>query len=341
MIIAEIGQAHDGSLGILHSYIDALAGTGVDAIKFQTHIAAAESSHHEAFRVPFSYVDRTRFDYWKRMELSVEQWKGIKAHCDEAGLLFISSPFSNAAVDVLEEAGVAIYKMGSGEVSNHLLLQKIIATGKPLILSSGLSTLQELDETIAMCKHVNTRVSLLQCTTSYPAMPADWGLHIITTLKQRYTIPIGFSDHSGDIFACMAATALGAEIIEFHVVFDKRMFGPDAKASVEIRDVPRLVSGVKQIRESLQHVHQKDEATAKVTALKKLFGKTLCVNKKLPAGHRITFNDLEGIKPAGLGIDPKYYKKLLGKSLKEPMMQWQILQEENLYSAACIKEKFV
>ena len=117
--MAEIGQAHEGSLGILHSYIDALSDTGIDAIKFQTHIAEAESSEYEPFRVEFSYEDKTRFDYWKRMEFSLSQWTGIREHCDEVGLEFISSPFSNMAVDWLEEIGVQEYKIGSGEVSNY------------------------------------------------------------------------------------------------------------------------------------------------------------------------------------------------------------------------------
>ena len=127
-IIAEIGQAHDGSLGLLHSYIDAVSKTGVDAIKFQTHIAEAESSEFEPFRVKFSYEDDTRLDYWKRMEFTLDQWKQIKEHCDEVGLEFMSSPFSNAAVDLLEEVGVKRYKIGSGEVNNFLLLEKIAKT---------------------------------------------------------------------------------------------------------------------------------------------------------------------------------------------------------------------
>jgi len=118
--IAEIGQAHDGSLGMLHAYIDAVAKTGVTAVKFQTHIADAESSIHEPFRVKFSTQDATRFDYWKRMEFSQEDWIAIGRHCKEVGLTFISSPFSNKAVDVLEAAGIEIYKIGSGEVSNFL-----------------------------------------------------------------------------------------------------------------------------------------------------------------------------------------------------------------------------
>ena len=121
-LIAEIGQAHEGSLGILHSYIDALADTGVDAVKFQMHIAEAESSAFEPFRVKFSLEDATRFDYWKRMGFTFEQWKGIKEHCDAVGLEFMCSPFSNLAVDWLEELGVKQYKIGSGEVNNLLLL---------------------------------------------------------------------------------------------------------------------------------------------------------------------------------------------------------------------------
>lgn len=151
-IIAEIAQAHDGSLGILHSYIDALASTGVDAIKFQMHIAEAESSLQEPFRVNFSYEDKTRLEYWKRTSFTLQQWKDIKKHCDEVGLEFICSPFSNLAIDWLEELNVKCYKIGSGEVNNLLMLSKIANTGKDVILSSGMSSFEELDETVDFLK---------------------------------------------------------------------------------------------------------------------------------------------------------------------------------------------
>jgi N,N'-diacetyllegionaminate synthase len=326
MIIAEIAQAHDGSVGILHSYIDALASTGVDAIKFQTHIAEAESSEHETFRIPFSYVDKTRFDYWKRMELTLEQWIEIRNHCYEVGLKFISSPFSCKAVDILEAANIDMYKVGSGEVNNHLLLRKIAETGKPVILSSGMSTIDELDTALHIFTSQSIPVSVLQCTTAYPTAPEQWQLHIIKTLKCRYhNIKIGYSDHSGDIISCIAATALGADILEFHVVFDKRMFGPDAKASLEIDEVARLVYGVKQLRASLSVESTKDEQAERVTDLKKLFGKSLSVNKHLAAGHTITFNDLEAKKPYGFGIAPSEYKNLIGKKVVRPLKQWDFL----------------
>src|SRR6056297_1659916 len=227
-LIAEIAQAHDGSLGIAHSYIDALADSGVDAVKFQTHIAEAESSMHEPFRTKFSYEDKNRYDYWKRMEFTLEQWEGLKKHCEEKNVEFLSSPFSISAVELLEKIGVKRYKIGSGEINNFLLLRKIAKTGKPIILSSGMSSFSELDKTLEFLQKFDNSLSILQCTTAYPTTPEQWGLNVITELKKRYEMPVGFSDHSGDIYACLAATALGAEILEFHVVFDKRMFGPDA-----------------------------------------------------------------------------------------------------------------
>lgn len=329
MIIAEIGQAHDGSVGILHSYIDALANTGVDAIKFQTHLADAESSEYETFRVPFSYVDKTRFEYWQRMQLTTEQWLAVKDHCHNVGLKFISSPFSCKAVDVLEQAGVDMYKIGSGEITNLLMLEKIAKIGKPVILSSGMSTIDDLDEAVDIFKKNKTEVAVLQCTTAYPTQPDQWGLHIIKQLNDRYSIPSGLSDHSGDIMACLAATALGAEILEFHVVFDKRMFGPDAKASLEIDEVKRLVTGVKQIRESLKSKFCKNSQTESLLGLKQLFGKSLCVNKRLAANHTITFEDLEAKKPLGYGIAPSDYKTIIGQKLNKDLDQWQFLNHED------------
>jgi N,N'-diacetyllegionaminate synthase len=180
--IAEIGQAHDGSLGILHSYIDALSSTGLSAIKFQTHLAEAESSEYEPFRVNFSYVDETRFDYWKRMQFSINQWKEIKDHCDHVGLEFMSSPFSLAAVDLLEELDMRRYKIGSGEVTNLLMLEKIAKTGKPIILSSGMSSYSEIYNAVSFLESFGNEVSILQCTTSYPTPYEKLGLNVISEL---------------------------------------------------------------------------------------------------------------------------------------------------------------
>lgn len=327
-IIAEIGQAHDGSLGILHSYIDAVAQTGVDAIKFQTHIAEAESSIYEPFRVNFSYEDKTRFDYWKRMEFSLDQWKEIKSHCDEVGLQFVSSPFSCAAVDLLEKVGVDSYKIGSGEVNNLLLLEKVCLTGKEVILSSGMSSFIELDKVIKFIKKFGNCYSILQCTTSYPTKPEDWGLNVIQELKGRYNVPVGFSDHSGKIYAGIAAATLGAEIIEVHVVFDKRMFGPDSSSSITIEELDQLSKGIRCIETSLLHKIDKNDNT-KFYGLKSIFEKSLAVNKDLSKGHIISFEDLESKKPAGMGIPAADFEKILGESLIVSLEKNSFLQKDH------------
>lgn len=323
-IIAEIGQAHEGSLGIAHSYIDAMAKRNVNAIKFQTHIAAAESSIHEPFRVNFSYADKTRFDYWKRMEFSEEHWIGLKEHCDEVGIEFISSPFSLAAVELLERIGVKRYKIGSGEVSNHLMLERIAQTGKPVLLSSGMSSFTEIDSALRVLSKYTSDVSIFQCTTSYPTQPENWGLNVISDLIKRYDFPIGFSDHSGDIYACLLAAAYGARLFEFHVVFDKEMFGPDAKSSLNLDQVESLVRGLEQYQLALSNDINK-ENNGHFRDLKAIFEKSLAVNKNLQSGHILALDDLEAKKPKGFGIDADQFNDLIGKKLKRPLKQWDFL----------------
>jgi N,N'-diacetyllegionaminate synthase len=328
-IIAEIAQSHEGSLGILHSYIEALADTGIDAIKFQTHIAKAESSEYEPFRIKFSYEDDTRYDYWKRMEFTLEQWKGIKKHCDEVGLEFISSPFSNMAVDWLEEIGVKKYKIGSGEVSNFLMLEKIAKTGKDIMLSSGMSSFAELDDTINFLKPFGNKLSVLQCTTKYPTSAEDIGLNVLSELKERYELPVGLSDHSSTIYPSLAATSLGAEILEFHVVFDKRIFGPDSKSSLTIDETKQLVEGARFIEKSLENKIDKSD-NSKFKELKNIFEKSLALNKNMKEGDAISFDDLEAKKPSGYGISAKEYKKVLGKKVNIDMNKWDFLGKENI-----------
>lgn len=328
-IIAEIGQAHEGSLGILHSYIDALASTGVDAVKFQMHIAEAESSEHEPFRVQFSLEDKTRFDYWKRMGFTLEQWKGIKQHCDEVGLDFICSPFSNLAVNWLEEIGIEQYKIGSGEVNNFLMLEKIAQTGKTVILSSGMSSYNELDKTVAFLKERNVEFSVLQCTTAYPTQPEQYGLNVIQELKNRYNVPVGFSDHSAKMATCIAATALGASILEFHVVFDRQLFGPDSKSSLTISETKDLVIAVRNIATALSNTIDKNNSGA-FSSLKQIFEKSLAVNKDLPKNHILTFDDLESKKPKGFGIAASRFQEIIGKSLSKDLKQWDFLNETDL-----------
>ncbi len=328
-IIAEIGQAHEGSLGILHSYIDAVATTGVDAIKFQTHIAEAESSQYEPFRVKFSYEDDTRYNYWKRMGFTFEQWVGIKEHCDRVGLEFISSPFSQTAVDWLEKLNVKRYKIGSGEVNNLLMLQKIALTGKQVLLSSGMSSFEELDASVNFLKNFGNDLAIFQCTTSYPTPPERIGLNVIPDLIHRYNVPVGLSDHSGSIHPFVAAVAMGASYLEFHATFDRRMFGPDTTSSLTIDEIKQLVDGVRLVETSLNNPIDKTNNSA-FEGLKKIFEKSLALNKDLPAGHILCFDDLETKKPSGYGISAKNFETVIGKKLKTSKKQYDFLTESDI-----------
>ncbi|MFK8006482.1 MAG: N-acetylneuraminate synthase family protein [Saprospiraceae bacterium] len=328
-IIAEVGQAHDGSLGILHSYIDAIAETGVNAIKFQTHIAEAESSLEEPFRINFSYEDATRFDYWKRMSFTKDQWKDIKSHCEEKGLEFISSPFSQAAVDLLEEIGMEKYKIGSGEVNNFLMLEKIARTGKPIILSSGMCSYEELDAAVKFIEKFGNELSILQCTTSYPTPAERIGFNVIGELKKRYpNQKIGLSEHTGQKATGLAAVALGAEILEFHTIFDRRIFGPDASSSLTIDEVKELVTSIRFLEKALNHPIDKNDLNPYLD-LKKIFEKTLAVNKDLSKNHVLKFEDLEAKKPAQQGIAAARFQDFIGKKLKREKQQYDFLKEED------------
>ena len=170
-VIAEVGLTHDGSVGLAHAFIDAIAETGADGVKFQTHIAAAESTPSEPFRVNFSHEDRTRYDYWQRMEFSQAQWQGLREHSEEKNLVFLSSPFSIEAVELLDSVGMQVWKIPSGEVSNIAMLDRVAATGLPVILSSGMSPLSELDVAVERIRSAKAPIAVLQCTTAYPCPP--------------------------------------------------------------------------------------------------------------------------------------------------------------------------
>ncbi len=328
-VIAEVGQAHDGSLGILHSYIDAVATTGADAIKFQTHIPEAESSKYEPFRVNFSYEDETRYDYWKRMSFTLEQWKGIKFHCEDVGLEFMSSPFSLAAVELLEDLGVNKYKIGSGEVTNNLLLNAVCNTGKEIIISSGMSSFEELDHAVGLINQHGNKLSILQCTTKYPTAPEDIGLNALSELYGRYTIPVGLSDHSGTIYPSIAAVALGATVIEAHIVFDKLMFGPDTSSSLTVRQFKEMVGGVRAVKKMLNSPIDK-ESCSHFSDLKNMFEKSLSVNKTLKKGTKITLLDLESKKPFGRGIPAKNYENVIGRVLNKDLNKWDFITESDI-----------
>ena len=328
-IVAEIAQAHDGSLGILHSLVDAAASTGVDAVKFQVHIAEAESSALEPFRVRFSPIDATRFDYWKRMELSAVQWADLKRRCEVAGVEFLATPFSNAAVDLLESIGVGRYKVGSGDLANPLLLERLARTGKEVILSTGLGALEEIDAAVALMRERQIPVAVLQCTTQYPTAAADIGLSWLAALRGRYACPVGLSDHSGTIYAALGAATLGAVVIEAHITFDRRMFGPDAKASLSVEDFAQLVRGVRFLEQARGEGLDKTINEGK-QELRRMFGKALAVNHDMQAGEILRFEDLESKKPADGGVPVAKMADVIGRKLRNAKKRWDFLNEGDI-----------
>tara|TARA_R100000027_G_scaffold67220_1_gene65103 strand:- start:201 stop:1259 length:1059 start_codon:yes stop_codon:yes gene_type:complete len=310
-VIAEVAQAHDGSLGIAHSFIDAVAETGADAIKFQTHFAAEESTAREPWRVPFSYEDPTRYGYWKRMEFTPEQWKGLADHCADKGLVFLSSPFSFAAVDLLDSLGMPAFKVASGEIENYPLLDRISACNRPVLLSSGLSDWKIFDAAVERVRSRGASVATFQCTTAYPTQPEQVGLNILGEMKDRYGCPVGLSDHSGTIYPSLAAATLGASLLEVHVTFDRQMFGPDGPASITLPELATMVEGVDAIYRMRTNPADKDRPLVDLPTLSRTFGKSVVARKELAAGTVLEESHL-ALKKPGDGCPPADYYRMIG-----------------------------
>jgi len=328
-VIAEIAQAHDGSLGQAHAYIDAVASAGADAIKFQTHLAHAESTPHERFRVHFSKQDATRYDYWKRMEFTAEQWRGLAAHARELGLVFLSSAFSDEAVDLLESLDMPAWKVGSGEITNTPLLERMARGGRPVLLSSGMSSYADLDRATSFLAARDVSVGLFQCTTSYPCPPEKVGLNVMDDLRQRYGVPVGLSDHSARIETGLAAAALGADMLEVHVVFSTHSFGPDTTSSLTIEGLRQLVDGVRFVERMLHNPVDKEAMAAEVADLKVLFGKSVVAKTPMKAGTTLTRSDLLLKKP-GEGIPAARVAEVVGRTLSVDVDGDHLIQESDL-----------
>ncbi len=332
LIIGEVAQSHDGSLGLAHAFVDAIADAGADAVKFQTHIAAAESTPGEPWRVKFSKQDATRYDYWKRMEFTEEQWHGLKSHADERGLLFLSSPFSFEAIELLERVGVAAWKVASGEVSNSPALERMIETGRPIILSSGMSPIAELDAAVNQVKAAALPLAVLQCTSSYPCPPESVGLNMINVFRERYGCSVGLSDHSGVIFPGLAAATLGAEVLEVHVALSRAMFGPDIPVSVTTAELRQLVEGVRFIEQINANPVRKDEMAQRLAPLRDLFTKSIVARVPVKAGTILGDQHL-AIKKPGTGIPASSLPEILGHRLLRDVAADEILGRNDIERA--------
>ncbi|MBX7060253.1 MAG: N-acetylneuraminate synthase family protein [Pyrinomonadaceae bacterium] len=328
LLIGEVAQTHDGSLGAAHAFIDAIAAAGADAVKFQTHIAEEESTPDEPWRVKFSPKDESRFEYWKRMEFTKDEWRGLKVHADERNLLFLSTPFSERAVEMLDEIGMRVWKVASGEVGNIPLLKRITAKRGPVILSSGMSGWDELDIAVSTIRDAGSPLAVLQCTSSYPCPPEQVGLNVLAALRDRYGVAMGLSDHTGNIFASLAAVTLGAEVVEVHVTLSREMYGPDVPASLTTQELRQLVDGTRQIEQIQAAPVDKDLAAKDLSELRSIFTKSVVASRALPVGTTIAEEDLKLKKP-GTGIPARELPQLIGRKIKQAVLANEMLQERH------------
>lgn len=319
-IIAEVAQSHDGNINFAHSFIDAAADAGASAIKFQTHIAEAETTIHEPWRIKFSRQDDSRYSYWKRMEFSESAWCELMIHAKERGLVFLSSPFSFEAFDLLEKIGVPAWKVASGEIGNIPLLERLVRTGKPILLSSGMSSWEELDSAVSVVRSGGNPLAVFQCTTSYPCPPERIGLNVLQDIKERYGCLTGLSDHSATIYSGLAAVALGASLLELHVTFHKKIFGPDVPASITFEELSDLVRGANFINTALSSPVDKEVEYESSSALRGIFTKSILARCELNPGDIIT-SDLLSFKKPGNGIAASQINCVLGKKIKVKVVE--------------------
>ena len=313
-IIAEIGSIHDGSIGNAIKAIDAASEAGADIVKFQTHIAEAESL--SSAPSPNYFSNESRIDYFRRTAFNFNEWLKISEHCKLKNVKFLSSPFSLEAVDLLEKVGVDAYKIPSGEVTNLPLLERIAKTSKSVYLSSGMSNWHELDNAVNILKNCSKLIPM-QCTSSYPCKPEMVGINIIKQMMDRYDLEVGFSDHTLGFAAAISAVSLGSTVIEKHFTFSKLMYGSDAANSMEPHEFKVFCSSLREAAIIRDNKIDKDNLDA-FKEMKKIFEKSIVTSLDLKKGKQLCENDIAYKKP-GDGISAAFYKEVIGKILKRDL----------------------
>lgn len=314
IIIAEIGSVHDGSFGNACKLIEAATCAGADAAKFQTHISAAETLKNAP--MPSYFKGEPRFEYFERTGFSQPQWKQLKQVCIDNDVMFLSSPFSLEAVDLLEDVGVEAYKVASGEVANIPLLEYIAETGKPAYLSSGMSEWAELDAAMAALAPGGP-VTIMQCASAYPCPPEKVGLNIIGEMRQRYGTAVGYSDHTEGFAASVCAAAFGATVIEKHFTFSKLMYGSDAIHSMEPAEFRVFCDAVREAW-AITAAPVDKNAIAPYQDMKRVFEKSIVAAQPIKAGTVLSRDNLAFKKP-GDGILAAKYKDVIGKKVKSDL----------------------
>ena len=314
-IIAEVGVNHNGDLALACKLVDAAVEAGADAVKFQTFKAenvASRIAEKAKYQKKTTDEAESQFEMIKKLELSFEDFVKIKDYCDKKNIIFLSTPFDYESVDFLENL-VPLYKIGSGEITNLPFLEHIAKKGKPIILSTGMSTFGEVEEAVnlilpILTSHVSPLI-LLHCVTNYPAKYEDVNLKAMLTLKEAFKLPVGYSDHTLGIEVPVAAVALGARVIEKHLTLDKNLPGPDHKASLGPQELKAMIKAIRNIEKSLGN-GIKAPTQSEYEAMK-VVRRSLVATRDIRAGEVVRESDIV-IKRPGIGIPPKFKEIIIG-----------------------------
>jgi N,N'-diacetyllegionaminate synthase len=316
-IIAEAGVNHNGSIDLAIELIETAKTSGADAVKFQTFKAdrlATRSAHKAAYQDRTTAKEESQLEMLRRLELSAEAHKRLIKHCNEIGIRFLSSPFDMQSADLLERMELPIFKVPSGEITNIPFLQHIARKGKPIILSTGMSTLGEVEEAVRVLQDAGAKeLTLLHCVTEYPTPYDEVNLRAMQTLRQAFGLPIGYSDHTPGIEVSIAAVALGAEVIEKHFTLDRSLPGPDHAASLEPSELRRMVTAIRNVENALG-TGIKRPAKCELPNIS-VARKSVVAARELPAGHKLEASDMD-IKRPGNGLAPKSLPSLVGRTLR-------------------------
>ena len=322
---------HNGSLDLALRLVDAAAEAGADAVKFQTFTAeqvVSLAAPKAAYQEVNTGRGGSQLEMVKALELDAAQHRQIQAHCRDKGIMFLSSPFDRGSVDLLVKMGVPALKIGSGELTNHEFLAYLAHQGLPLLLSTGMSAMHEVESALAVIRRNGSpAVALLHCVSNYPAAPCDCNLAAIDNMRKAFGLPTGWSDHTLGLQVSLAAAARGAALVERHLTLDNSLPGPDHAASLEPDELRALIKGIRDIEASIgTGVKQQCPSEQNTAAVAR---RSLHAARTLAAGHRITAGDLMMLRP-GTGIPADQMDRVLGRTVSRTIPAGNILFEEDL-----------
>jgi N,N'-diacetyllegionaminate synthase len=325
--IAEAGVNHNGSLKMAKELIDVAVEAGADAVKFQTYVAEnvmTKDAEKASYQKEVTGSGETQYEMVKKMELNEEQHQELVEHCRRRGIMFLSTPFDFASIELLAKLEVPAYKISSGDLTNLPFLRALAEKKKPIILSTGLATLGEVEEAVQCIEGAGCHdLILLHCTTSYPTQYRDVNLRAMLTLKHAFQLPVGYSDHTPGSEVALAAVALGARIIEKHFTLDKNLPGPDHRASLEPAELKSCIAAIRNIEAALGDGIKRCMAGELVN--RDVARKSIVALQEITKGTVLT-KELIGIKRPGHGIPPKYYEQLIGKVAKRTIKADQVME---------------